>query len=277
MTGQSQQLEKLAAALAAAQSDFPTVNPDGTGQVGSNRQYKYATLAHVIETVRPILAEHKLAIAQTCEPGEAQTIRLTTTLMHDSGQYISGTAVLRLANDTPQGYGSAMTYARRYSYAAILGIATEDDDDGHEGSQRQAQPAAQRQRSERQPPAAKSSANGQSQQSDNGNAIGHLPYDLAKADKAIIARLGSALKPKGYSGTADIEREMKVAKLPLTTTLAELVAKLPDLTGGGEPPTERATYEPSEADLAFYGSRDAAITAHEREQQEAQQPALAAN
>lgn len=141
MTGASQTLDALAAALVKAQATFPPIDPDGIGQVGQNRNYKYATLAHIFEVVRPVLAANGLSVTQTCEPGEPNTIRLTTTLLHSSGQWMSGTAVLPLANNTPQGYGSAMTYARRYQLAAILGIASEDDDDGHEGSQGRASSA----------------------------------------------------------------------------------------------------------------------------------------
>jgi hypothetical protein len=131
MTGHSIELAALSKALAAAQSEFPKVTLDGRGQVGG-RKYAYATLGNVIVKVRDALATHGLAVVQTPEPGAPDMVTLTTTILHESGQYISGTVAVPYTAATPQGYGSAMTYARRYSLAAILNLAIEDDLDGHE-------------------------------------------------------------------------------------------------------------------------------------------------
>ena len=65
---------------------------------------------------------------QTCSLEGENQIMLDTALLHSSGQWISGQLLIIPVKDTPQGIGSALTYARRYSLSAIVGIATEDDD-----------------------------------------------------------------------------------------------------------------------------------------------------
>ena len=67
--------------------------------------------------------------------------------MHSSGEWIGGVYPVRPAQNTPQGMGSAITYARRYSLSAMLGLAADDDDDGNAASGQQ---AAQRQTEQRQ-------------------------------------------------------------------------------------------------------------------------------
>jgi hypothetical protein len=61
---------------------------------------------------------------------------LETMLLHSSGDCITGRYPLRPTQDTPQAYGSALTYARRYSLSSMVGIVTDEDDDGAAGSKR---------------------------------------------------------------------------------------------------------------------------------------------
>ena len=138
MTGHSEQLNELAAALAKAQAKLNTAEADGVGHVGSatnGRSYRYATLASVWGTIRQPLTSHGLAVTQTCEPSNRGELRLTTTLLHESGQWVSGTEMVPMPVQTPQGYGSALTYARRYGLAAIVGVSVDDDDDAAAASQ----------------------------------------------------------------------------------------------------------------------------------------------
>ena len=132
MTGHSEQLNELATALAKAQAELSTAEADGVGHVGTatnGRSYRYARLASVWDTIRKPLTTHGLAVTQTCEPSNRGELRLTTTLLHESGQWISGTEMVPMPVQTPQGYGSALTYARRYGLAAIVGVCVDDDDD----------------------------------------------------------------------------------------------------------------------------------------------------
>lgn len=98
---------------------------------------KYADLAGVWESCRDLLKDNKLAVSQVCGI-DANGSYLETVLMHESGQWISGKYPLRAVKaDDPQALGSAMTYARRYNLAAILGVVTDDDDDAEGAMGRQ--------------------------------------------------------------------------------------------------------------------------------------------
>ena len=133
MTGHSEQLNELAAALVKAQAAMRIVEATSAGCIedrGETRAYRYADLPSVWAAVRKPLAKHGLAVVQTCEPSSRGELRLTTTLLHESGQWISGTESVPVAVPTAQGYGSALTYARRYGLVAILGVCVDDDDDG---------------------------------------------------------------------------------------------------------------------------------------------------
>lgn len=129
----SARLNLLAKALARFQGELDAVIPDEVATVRDEfeeRRYRYATLKSVWSAIRPALAEAGLSIVQTCDAGDPGELRLTTTLLHTSGQWIVGTIAIPLNVRTPQAYGSALTYARRYGLAAIVGVAVDTDDDG---------------------------------------------------------------------------------------------------------------------------------------------------
>ncbi len=87
----------------------------------------YATLGAVYDGCREALADNGFAVTQSTGFAEGHFV-LITTLLHESGQVVSGSYLIKPEKDTPQGYGSAITYARRYALAALVGIVTEDDD-----------------------------------------------------------------------------------------------------------------------------------------------------
>ena len=91
---------------------------------------KYAPLDAIIDATRPILSKHGLAVMQSpwFEEGKAG---IQTRILHKDGHSESSNLLLPLKDQSPQGVGSAITYARRYALAAVLGIASEDDDDGN--------------------------------------------------------------------------------------------------------------------------------------------------
>lgn len=124
----SEQIDQLAAALAAAQGEFAPVAKNREVNAGS-RRYKYAELSEIVASVRAALAKQKLAILQLtfCE---SEALMLNTRLTHASGQWIESVYPVAALNAAHQAIGSALTYARRYSLSALLGIVTEDDDDG---------------------------------------------------------------------------------------------------------------------------------------------------
>ncbi len=123
----SENIKELATALAKYHAKAETVKKDG-----KNPHYKndYATLDNILDTTRPVLAEFGLSILQL-PVGENG---LTTILLHESGEYISETYFMPSKQNDPQGNGSRLTYQRRYALGAILGVATEKDDDGNAAS-----------------------------------------------------------------------------------------------------------------------------------------------
>jgi hypothetical protein len=156
----SESISKLTAALVAAQADIKTVAKDR-----QNPHFKssYATLDAIIEEVRPVLAKHGLAVVQgassphSTDDGRLSGFSVETMLVHSSGEFITGGAVMPLAKSDPQGAGSAMTYGRRYGVSALLFLATDEDDDGHsagQGRELAARPAAPRPAAPAQRPAA---------------------------------------------------------------------------------------------------------------------------
>jgi len=121
---QSEQINELSAALAKAQGAMKVAVFD---KQNPHFKSRYASLASTIDAIRKPLAENGLSVTQTTEMKE-QAFVLVTTLRHASGQWVSSEYPLPIAAD-PQKLGSALTYARRYSIAAIASIASDDDDD----------------------------------------------------------------------------------------------------------------------------------------------------
>lgn len=131
----SESIAELTKALTAAQGEFPKVVK---GHQNPFYQSWYADLGDIIEATGPALRKHGLAVIQlaTVVRAEGQGLMpmVQTVLSHSSGEWISGECVLPATKQDAQAYGSAITYARRYGYQAILSIAAEDDD-GNAASQ----------------------------------------------------------------------------------------------------------------------------------------------
>lgn len=121
----SEQLAELAAALAKAQRKIKGATRDSSNPFFKSR---YADLASTWDACREALSENGLSVVQTCGGDDPEIVCVTTRLLHASGQWIEDTLKLRPVKSDPQGIGSATTYARRYSLAAIVGVAPEDDD-----------------------------------------------------------------------------------------------------------------------------------------------------
>ena len=115
---------ELFAALADAQGEVENASKNAANP---HFRSKYADLAEVLNTIRPVFAKHGLSLFQS--PGyDGSVASVTTVLAHKSGGYITGTASCVPAKADAQGIGSATTYLRRYAAAAVAGIAQEDDD-----------------------------------------------------------------------------------------------------------------------------------------------------
>ena len=127
----SEQINELASALAKAQAKFSAVPKDSVNPFFKS---SYAALPEVVKTATPVLAEFGLAVSQFISQSEDGSDTLTTYLLHSSGQFIAHTMKLHLSKDDPQAQGSAVTYARRYSYMSALGLVADVDDDGNSAS-----------------------------------------------------------------------------------------------------------------------------------------------
>jgi hypothetical protein len=143
----SDSIAKLAPALVAAQGELKGIGKDATNPAFKS---KYATLDHIIDAVRPVLAKHALALVQgastpvTDETGTLCGFTVETMLIHASGEYVMNAAVMPLVKRDPQGAGGALTYGRRYGLSALLSISTDEDDDGNTASRPNATAAASR-------------------------------------------------------------------------------------------------------------------------------------
>lgn len=115
---------ELFAALAKAQGEIENASKNAANP---HFRSKYADLAEVLNTIRPVFAKHGLSLIQS--PGfDGSMASVTTVLAHQSGGYMTSTASCVPAKADAQGIGSATTYLRRYGAAAVAGIAQEDDD-----------------------------------------------------------------------------------------------------------------------------------------------------
>jgi hypothetical protein len=115
---------ELFAALAKAQAEI-----ENATKSSSNPHFrsKYADLAEVLNTVRPPLAKQGIAVLQSTG-FDGALVSVTTVLAHSGGGLVSSVASCVPAKTDGQGIGAATTYLRRYSLAAMAGIAQEDDD-----------------------------------------------------------------------------------------------------------------------------------------------------
>lgn len=115
---------ELFAAIAKAQAEV-----ENATKSSSNPHFrsKYADLAEVLNTVRPVLARNGIGILQSTEFDGAK-VSVTTALAHTSGGVVTAVASCVPAKTDAQGIGAATTYLRRYSLAAMAGVAQEDDD-----------------------------------------------------------------------------------------------------------------------------------------------------
>ena len=138
----SEHIDAIATALVAVQAKLENVAPGASGQFGS-----YLTLGDVLNAVRPVLTENGIAVIQSPgldvgnEGGKVvDRVTLTTRLIHTSGQWIQGTAARaqtaaewitekQASTLSPvQLAGNVITYLRRYSLAAMVGVAQADND-----------------------------------------------------------------------------------------------------------------------------------------------------
>lgn len=123
----SESIKELATALSSFQGKMRSVQKT---EINPFFKKKYANLDSIWEACKTLMSEHGLSISQF----PAGDNELTSILMHSSGEWLEATTKMNLAKTDPQGHGSAITYMRRYAMSAILGIVTDEDDDGNQAS-----------------------------------------------------------------------------------------------------------------------------------------------
>ncbi len=126
----SPSLGQLAKALAKAQSEIKDAVKDS---VNPHFKSKFASLASVRAAVTPVFSSHGLAVTQLSEPHGDAGVCVVTVLIHaESGEWLRSRLYVPVSKRDAQGFGSALSYARRYALAMIANIATDDDDDANE-------------------------------------------------------------------------------------------------------------------------------------------------
>ena len=123
----SENIDALCASLVKAQLKMKNPPLDSENPFFKNQ---YASLCGVRDTVTPILAEQGLAVTQLLSH-EPDGIVCETVLVHQSGQWLSSAFYMPATKKDAQGYGSAITYARRYALMAICGVVGDVDDDAN--------------------------------------------------------------------------------------------------------------------------------------------------
>lgn len=177
-------MTELAKALVAFHKNAPKIGKDGKANYGS-----YPTLAGIFDTIREPLTAQNLAVVQQPCTLDSGMPGLRTTLLHASGESISEVMPLAVDKPGPQALGSALTYARRYSVLAILGLVGDEDDD--------AQSAEKPKKDERVPGPQREAP---TLDAEGRKKLAQLRKELIEAGKITVAQYDSAA-----AGVSDAE------------------------------------------------------------------------
>lgn len=124
----SQSIQNLAKALLVFNTKVNKIKKDASNPFFNS---KYASLSNIQEEIAMPLAESGLVLTQF----PTETNGLTTLLIHaESGEYLQSNYIMQPVKNDPQSLGSAITYQKRYSICAVLGLNIDDDDDGNKAS-----------------------------------------------------------------------------------------------------------------------------------------------
>ncbi|WP_249133114.1 ERF family protein [Bradyrhizobium sp. AUGA SZCCT0182] len=207
----SQSISNIGAALARAQAEIQNPEKSLTATIPSpfpreeSRTFRYASLASGLDIVRKCLSKHEIATVQaTAIEPETGLIKLTTTLLHASGEWVASDWPVCPVTETaaPHRMGSALTYARRYGLFTLVGIAGDDDLDAPDAGPQPAEPAPTHRRPQ-------SSTNGQTlpaktfqnaRKRANGAHFSVLP---AEASAALLDQLLAELDGLGLKDDLD--------------------------------------------------------------------------
>jgi len=122
----SESIKQLSAALSKLQGELIDAPKSSENPFFKS---KYADLSEVLKVIRPLLCKHGLSVIQSPSLLDSNVV-VETMLAHSSGEYVSSSLTVPVGKKDAQAVGSAITYGRRYSLSAIMGI-TQADDDGN--------------------------------------------------------------------------------------------------------------------------------------------------
>lgn len=199
----SEQINELSTALAKAQSEIRGAVKDDTNP---HYKMKYASLASVWDACRKPLSDNGLSVTQVTDINPQGEVVLLTTLHHSSGQYLGGAYPLRPVKDDPQGMGSALTYARRYTLASLVGVAPEDDDGEGSTGRGDAPEGKQTQRTPNKRPAGPPP--GDPPQAPNGTPVTREQVALKWAERSAKFSAHYAFEDEGPAQVAAVEAEI---------------------------------------------------------------------
>lgn len=123
----SEAINELATALAKAQAVMKHAEKD---RINPHFKNRYATLASVWDAARAALTSNGLSVVQATG-GDGAAITVSTLLLHTSGQWIRSSLAMSVAALGPQAIGSLCSYLRRYSFASMVGVCADEDDDAN--------------------------------------------------------------------------------------------------------------------------------------------------
>jgi len=230
----SEQINDLAAALAKAQSAFVPV-----GKTGRNPHLKsnYVTIDGIIEMTRKPLSDAGLSYVQMLDADGESLPVLTTMLMHLSGQWLSSGVIVRAmggkGTNELQELGRSITYMKRYALAAMLGVSSDEDTDGHGAKaapkrqrQQAPRPPTQRQPAAKKPPTATQDQDGAfaSMGAAIAWAIEQNVFDHPSHAGNSYKKLKEEKKPKDAQEMAQLWRE-KIANKLADKALADLTRR----------------------------------------------------
>ena len=121
----SEQINEIAKALSEFQSNLPKIEKDANVNLGSY-SFSYAPLETIIQAIKPLLKQTGLSFLHVMNDSILECI-----ILHSSGQCINTGGIAIKMSNKMQEMGSSITYAKRYTLCAALGIVAEDDDDGN--------------------------------------------------------------------------------------------------------------------------------------------------
>ena len=137
----SEQINELAKGLALFRANLKQPFKDADNPFFKS---KYVPLENVTEVIDKALVDTGVTYVQVPVNGEGGMVGVSTTVLHSSGQWLEFPPfLLKPDKANPQGYGSSITYARRYSLSSVFGVTSDNDDDGNAASGNGKQPTRQ--------------------------------------------------------------------------------------------------------------------------------------